>query len=145
MGALTFLGRVLFSVIFIIMAYHNLGNLDDTVHKMQGVQDLAARCEVRNVAVVPAEYQLIAAYAANSLGLIGGLLLATSLQPKLGAFLLLAFLIPVTFFQHYIPLKIAQASTLAECNARATNDFVRVMRCSDYAPNTLNTLLLLLF
>ena len=124
MGALTFLGRFLFSIIFILMAYQNLGNLDDTVKKMQGVQDLAARCEVKNVGGFPPEYQLPAAYAANSLGLIGGLLLATSLQPKLGAFLLLAFLIPVTFFQHYMPLKIAQASTLADCNARATGDFV---------------------
>merc|ERR1711871_756538 len=78
---------------------------------MQDVTDLARRCNVPNIGF-PSPYQLIAAYVANSMALIGGLLLATSLHPKIGAFLLLAYLIPSTYFMHWQRVEVFRASTV---------------------------------
>merc|ERR1719230_1361246 len=49
------------------------------------------------------------AIGACALAGLGGVLIALNLLPRLGCVFLLAFLVPVTYFQHFLPMQAAES------------------------------------
>merc|ERR1712187_854784 len=67
------------------------------------VQDQFKLLGIQNVQPTQA-----AAMAACALIAIGGGLILTNLLPRLGCFFVLAFLVPATYFQHFLPMQAAK-------------------------------------
>jgi putative oxidoreductase len=87
-GLATLIGRLLLASIFIISAITKIGNHDATVARMAE-------------AGIPAAAFFI--YAAVLVELAGGLSILTGFRARIGALLLFAFLIPVTYLFHLRP------------------------------------------
>lgn len=87
-SVLTLVGRVLLSLVFIISGISKIGGYATTVAYMES-------------AGVPAAPFLL--YAAVLLELGGGLSVATGFRARIGALVLFAFLVPVTYLFHFKP------------------------------------------
>jgi len=84
------IGRLLLVAIFLIGAYDSFSNFSSRVVEMQ-----------RNS--FPAAFAPMGLYSALGLSVIGSILIITSADLTLGSLLLMLFLVPVTYFMHFIP------------------------------------------
>ena len=82
---LLFIGRICFSLIFILAGYNKITTFQETVTSMANMG-------------IP--YTDVALFIAIVLELGGGLLVLFGLFTRFGAFMLFLFIIPVTFFFH---------------------------------------------
>lgn len=94
-GALCrFLGRACFASIFLASAAHHATN----------IPDLAGHISKEFPADLVGGFENAAKIAVGLMGL-GGLLIATGFSPRLGSMCCIAFLIPATYYQHYLVMK----------------------------------------
>mmetsp|Transcript_30198 Transcript_30198/g.70228 ORF Transcript_30198/g.70228 Transcript_30198/m.70228 type:complete len:167 (+) Transcript_30198:61-561(+) len=99
-------GRAVFAAIFILSAANHaqdMRSLSKIIHKDVG-KLIAQVAKPLGVNTDPFE---LAAYGAVGLCGTGGLLIATGLLPRLGSVLVLAFLLPATYFQHFLAMQAA--------------------------------------
>lgn len=83
--ALTSFGRFLIAIIFLVSAFRKTTSFNATVERM---------------AAKGIPFTEITAVGAIAFEVLGGLMLATGFQPRLGALLLILFLIPTTVLFH---------------------------------------------
>eukprot|EP00927_Polykrikos_kofoidii_P072526 TRINITY_DN68630_c0_g1_i1.p1 TRINITY_DN68630_c0_g1~~TRINITY_DN68630_c0_g1_i1.p1 ORF type:complete len:145 (+),score=33.30 TRINITY_DN68630_c0_g1_i1:75-509(+) len=96
-GFFRFIGRVAFASIFIISAVFHATNLRGTAKMIHSDFPVHLVGGADNAAV-----------AAVGLMGVGGLLIALGVSPRLGSLLVAAFLVPATYFQHFLPMMAAQ-------------------------------------
>lgn len=99
------LGRILFSLIFILAAVNKIMNWSASEqHLANSLLDLLSRTQELSWAqhfldeLIPRAGKLLALGVAAEL--IGGILIFFGIQPRLGALILFVFLIPTTFLFH---------------------------------------------
>eukprot|EP00928_Gymnodinium_smaydae_P078750 TRINITY_DN62838_c0_g1_i1.p1 TRINITY_DN62838_c0_g1~~TRINITY_DN62838_c0_g1_i1.p1 ORF type:complete len:176 (-),score=53.06 TRINITY_DN62838_c0_g1_i1:246-773(-) len=106
------LGRLLFASIFIMSAYHHFQDIKGTtkmihpaLHKLLDAEDIRGHFKKAGLVEHPTEYAAIAACVLMG---AGGVFVATGLKPRIGCIFIIMFLVPATYFQHFLPMQEAK-------------------------------------